>query len=106
MLYGFDALKRNTEGVGDDTIEAFSTEVYYFTPNGDSVPVITDGQISGMKVILTGYSNPKLPLSVNGTSVPRTKGGNFTCELVLIYGKNEFIFTDGVASTTVTVIKR
>jgi len=106
ILYGYDVLDHNTKGAGDDTIEAFKDEVYYYTPSGLTSPTITDGQISGMKVTLTGFSDPSLPLSVNNTTVPRTKGGNFTCELVLIYGTNEFIFTDGVSSTTVTVIKR
>ncbi len=109
MLYGYAALKKDACGAAGDTEKSFSSSVYYYDPpatnEGVMIDIEADAHISGSYVIFSGYSDTSYPLTVNGQKVSRSKGGYFECELLLKYGKNDFVFVCGEYNTTVSVFK-
>lgn len=108
ILYGYNTLINNSFGAADDTVSAFGCDVYYYHssgyPNTIELSVNNNAVIEGDRIIFDGYSDPNHALTVNGMSVTRSHGGYFKCELTLIPGNNEFIFTCGDTTKSVTVI--
>lgn len=110
LLYGYAALKNNSEGLLDETKEVFSEEIAYtdIESNGRdlilSIPY-NNSYIDGDGTFLLGTSDPSEPLYLNGEKVGRTKSGYFSLYLSLNEGKNTFTFSHKGKETVYTLNK-
>ena len=98
ILYGYAALKNNSQGLLDETEDVFSEEIIYseITANGRdliiSIPY-SGSEIDGDGTFVIGTSDPSEPLYIDGEQIGRTKSGYFSAYLPLEKGKNTFIFS-------------
>lgn len=108
LLYGYAALKANTEGLFDETKQVFSEEVIYTDIVSNERDLIisipyADSYIDGEGTFLLGTSDPSEPLYLDGKKVGRTKSGYFSVYLDLEEGKNTFVFSHKGTNTVYTI---
>ncbi len=108
LLYGYAALKANTEGLFDETKEVFSEDIVYteLESNGRDLIIslpYENSYIDGSGTFLLGTSDPTEPLYLDGKKVGRTKSGYFSLYLPLSKGKNTFTFSHKGVETTYTI---
>ena len=58
------------------------------------------------KVSFSGKSDPKASVSVNGKEVVRSEDGSFQCEVTLVTGSNNIVFTQNEQTVSFTVERR
>ena len=66
-------------------------------------PTQKDVTVSQAHFAISGTSDPKLPLTMNGTEVERLAGGEFSLDVELVPGKNTFTFDYNGEQTTYIV---
>ena len=110
ILYGYAALKNNSNGLLDETKDVFKEEITYteVKTNGRdliiSIPY-SNSYIDGTGTFVIGTSDPSEPLYIDKKPVGRTKSGYFSLYLPLHDGKNTFVFSHK-GKTTEYVINR
>jgi len=98
ILYGYDALIRNSNGLADEVRDVFKdeNEIAEAVSNGldlnISIPY-SGSYIDGKGTFVIGVSDPTEPLYIDGKKVGRTKSGYFSLYLPLKAGKNTFVFS-------------
>lgn len=108
LLYGYAALKANTEGLLDETREVFSENIVFpeVSSNGRDLVIsipYNNSYIDGEGTFLIGSSDPSEPLYLDGVKLGRTKSGYFSVYLPLSKGKNTFTFTHKGNDTVWTI---
>ena len=98
ILYGWQALKTNAQGLLDETKDVFKEEIVYTgTQSNDSALNISipysGTYIDGDGSFVIGSSDPSEPLYLDGKKVGRTKSGYFSVYLPLGNGENRFTFS-------------
>lgn len=98
ILYGYAALKNNSQGLFDEVRDVFSEEIIYTdtVSNGRDLIISTPDSgsyIDGNGTFVIGTSDPTEPLYIDKKPVGRTKSGYFSLYLPLSEGKNSFIFS-------------
>ena len=99
LLYGYDVIKKNTEGICEELELAFAEKIVYSDAQGDNSGVIFNSPANGStlaslkQTYVLGASDPAYPVYYNGRKLSRTKRGYFSQMLELKPGKNEFVFT-------------
>lgn len=98
ILYGYAALKNNSQGLMDEVRDVFSEEVIHTAVTSNerdlyiSIPY-SGSYIDGDNTFVIGTSDPTEPLYIDGKAVGRTKSGYFSLYLPLSEGKNTFVFS-------------
>ncbi len=100
MYYGYSALKSNAGGCLDEVKEAFSHTLGYYDYVDDGTRLTLDSyengdETSSETALIFGRSNPAFPISVNGITPLRDKGGNYSITLSLAAGENLIIVSNG-----------
>ncbi len=102
ILYGYEAISKNSGGISDEIGELFSREIiysdYYSTAEPlvlNDLPVRTNENI----IRVNGKSDPTVTLSYEGQRISRERDGSFTLEIPLSTGKNSIIFDYGGQKT-------
>lgn len=108
ILYGYDELKRNANGVSDDAKEAFAPEIIYSATQSNGLGVSVSSPVSGTVLdtpttYILGLSDPFYPLTVNGERIGRTKSGYFSFRTTLENGENTFEFEQNGRRYTYTL---
>ena len=108
LLYGYAALKNNSEGLFDETKQVFSEEIIYTSTESNGRDLILsipydNSYIDGEGAFLLGTSDPSEPLYIDGAKVGRTKSGYFSLYLPLSKGKNTFTFSHKGKETVYTL---
>ena len=100
LYYGLGQLLKNTNGISDE-IELLNKSLYYYY-DYPSLPrdLIVDTPITGMvfeneTVSISGVSDLRSPLLINGEKAARDRDGSFKTDVSLIKGENEIIITCG-----------
>jgi len=97
ILYGFDELKKNTNGAADETSSSFADEIIYtdIQSTGKGVTISSPAPESfstEAKTYIIGMSDPYYPLVLNGKRISQTKSGYFSVFVHLNVGENTFVF--------------
>ncbi len=97
LLYGYDELRDNIDGVSDELALVYADEVLYADPigTGGSVAVVNPeygSATSDSKISLYCVSDPTIPVTYNGNKISRLKDGSFVLDVTLKSGKNYFAF--------------
>lgn len=97
LMYGYDELKRNVDGVSDELASVYVENVIYADPigTGGSVAVVSPAHGSKTdKSELSLYcrSDPTVTVTYNGYKVSRLKDGSFVLDVTLKSGENYFEF--------------
>ena len=71
VFYGYDELKNNVSGVGDELRSLFENEIIYLPPSETGQPISVTSHVSGDSVsgdtaVITGTSDPGRYLYLNG----------------------------------------
>lgn len=108
LLYGYAALKENTEGLLDETKAVFSEDIIYTGTESNGRDLIisipyNNSYIDGEGTFLIGTSDPAEPLYLDGRKIGRTKSGYFSVYLPLSNGKNTFTFSHKGMDTLYTI---
>ncbi len=111
IFYGYDEIKRNTNGASDDLLVAFRDEIIYtdITSNGLGVTVNSPengATLSAETTYLIGQSAPYYPLTMNGEKIGRTKSGFFSLMVKLEPGENVFTFVQNGVEYTVKLYRQ
>ena len=110
IFYGYDEIRRNTNGASDDVKKAFEDEIIY-TPiqsNGHGVTFSSpenNSSTSEGSTYIIGMSDPYYLLTMNGQRVGRTKSGYFSVYVTLEPGENEFVFEQNGIRYTYTITR-
>ena len=109
VSYGYEELKNDVRGAGDEIREVYSSAVVYSdTVSNGCVPELLsheDGQtVREETVTLSGTSDPFYPLVLNGQRVGRMKDGSFETEYRLHDGENLLTFAQNGQEYTFTII--
>jgi len=110
ILYGYEAIKNNSENLMGQLQQVYSEKIIYTDPvsNGMQVTVSSPSNGSTMTVDSTyiiGSSDPAYPLYLDGEPVSRTKQGFFSAYVSLSDGENKFVFTQNGVDTVYTLKK-
>ena len=105
ILYGWEALKKDAQGLLYETQKLFSDDIVYTgaaqTDNGLKISIPYSGSyIDGEGSFVIGTSDPTEPLYLDGKKLGRTKSGYFSVYLPLKKGENRFVFTHKGKETT------
>ncbi len=97
IFYGYDELKRNTNGAADDIGIPYRDEVLYTDIQSTGAAVTVTSPPSGSvtydgKTYLVGISDPYYPLTLNGQKISQTKSGYFSAFVTLEPGENILMF--------------
>lgn len=108
LLYGYAALKANTEGLFDETKAVFSEDIVYTAAESNGRELVIslpydNSYIDGEGTFLLGASDPSEPLYLDGEKIGRTKSGYFSLYLPLSKGKNTFTFSHKDTEKTITI---
>lgn len=111
ISYGYDEIKRNINGAGDDIKAAYKDEIIYtdIQSNGKGVEVISPASgtvTSAGSTYLVGSADPYYPLTMNGKKVSQTKSGYFNVYTSLSEGENKFVFSQNGIEYVYTVTKK
>ena len=109
VLYGYAALKSDSNGLLQETRAVFDGEIVY----SDAVPDYSQITVEGGATVATaassytlrGHADPAQPFTVNGRGVSRDKSGNFEVEIKLAAGENRITLKSGDITKTVTVTR-
>ncbi len=99
LLYGYDVIKRNVNGIENELSKAFEREIIYTDAVSTGVKVAVTSPEDGTtlpsysQTYLLGVSDPAYPLYLDGKKVGRTKSGYFSVIAKLKDGNNKFEFT-------------
>ncbi len=98
ILYGYDALIRNSNGLLDEVRDVFKAEnnISETVSNGLGLEIsipYSGSYVDGAGTFVIGVSDPAEPLYLDGEKVGRTKSGYFSLYLPLDSGKNTFVFS-------------
>ena len=99
LLYGYDVISKNTEGICEELALAFEENIVYSDAQSDNGTVLFNSPANGStlaslkQTYVLGASDPAYPVYYNGQKISRTKRGYFSHMLELKSGKNEFVFT-------------
>lgn len=107
-FYGYDEIRKNTNGASDDILAAYPSDILYpkIQSNGLKPSVNSPADGATMHVSTTyilGTSDPAYPLFLNGEKIGRTKSGYFSKMIKLIEGENKFTFTQNGEDTVYTL---
>ena len=110
VFYGYDELKNNVSGVGDELRSLFENEIIYLPPSETGQPISVTSHVSGDSVsgdtaVITGTSDPGRYLYLNGNPVGRHKNGDFSVKVRLAAGENRFLFTQAGEEFLLTLYK-
>ena len=108
VFYGYDEIKGNDFGISDELTESYTDSIIYCNPasSGEGVSITSHyyGQeCTAGKVIISGTSDPSLPLTCNGNNVNRHKNGSFSFEAYVSRGENVFTFSQGEESFSLVI---
>ncbi len=98
LLYGYDVIKRNVNGIENELAEAFKREIIYTDAISTGSKVAVTSPEAGItlpsykQTYLLGVSDPAYPLYLDGKKVGRTKSGYFSVIANLSAGNNTFEF--------------
>lgn len=98
ILYGWEALKKDAQGLLSETRSVFSEGTVYTgavqSDSGLKISIPYSGSyIDGEGSFVIGASDPNEPLYLDGKKLGRTKSGYFSVYLPLKNGENRFVFT-------------
>ena len=99
LLYGYDVIAKNTEGICEELALAFEESIVYSDAQSDNSGVVFNSPANGStlaslkQTYVLGSSDPAYPVYYNGQKISRTKRGYFSHMLELESGKNELVFT-------------
>ena len=107
-FYGYDEIRKNTNGASDDILAAYPSEILYpkIQSNGLKPGVNSPADGATMNVSTTyilGTSDPAYPLYLNGEKIGRTKSGYFSKMVNLTEGENKFTLTQNGEDTIYTL---
>ncbi|MGN1121104.1 MAG: family 10 glycosylhydrolase, partial [Eubacteriales bacterium] len=103
VYYGYDDIKNNTAGLRDKLISLNASPIRYEEPSAAAASVhqpYNNYQSTAPTVTLVGTSDPRYPLTVNGTKVSRTKSGGFSYFSAISTGINVFTLEQNGSKTT------
>lgn len=111
IYYGFASIRENSVGIADEIVKVNSDGYYYTSPVDIPYALEVFSPITGIvtdenTVTLSGRSDPKLPLTVNGVVVSRRVGGCFEAEYSLSDGENVITVKCGDSEKTLHIYKR
>ncbi len=97
ILYGYDALIRDVNGLFNETREVFNDEIIYTDAVSNDRDLIisipySGSYIDGEGTFVIGTSDPTELLYIDGVQIGRTKSGYFSHYLNLKSPKNTFTF--------------
>ena len=99
ILYGYDVISKNTNGICDELAKAYASKIVYTdaASDGTGVSFNSPADFSTLSSLSETYllaaSDPAYPVYYDGEKLSRTKSGYFSVMLKLESGKNEFTFT-------------
>ena len=98
ILYGYTALKNDSQGLFGEVQDVFSDEIIYTdvesSGSGFAVSIPYSGSyVDGAGTFVIGTSDPSEPLWLGDEKLSRTKSGYFSVYLPLESGENKFVFT-------------
>ncbi len=98
VFYGYDELKNDVAGVTDEVTEVYENEIVYLSPSSDGSDITVTSHENNSsadrgQTVLSGHSDPSLPLFLNGEPVGRLKNGDFSVKVTVSDGENRFLFT-------------
>ncbi len=101
ILYGYEAIAKNSLGVGDEIGKLFEDEIIYSDYYSTAEPLLLDipSQTKEKRIKVSGKSDPAVTLSYEGQRISRGRDGSFTLELTLKTGENSIIFDYGGKET-------
>lgn len=94
LLYGYKALKNNTENIDHELKNAFEQEIIYSdtVSNFKNLTVFFPSETSSPTVTVTGESDPTKSLYFGAERVNRTRNGDFELTVMLSDGENLLSF--------------
>lgn len=97
LLYGYDELKQNVDGVTDELASIYGENVMYADSIGTGGSVVVVSPEYGSKtdkaeISLYCRSDPTVTVTYKGNKVSRLKDGSFVLDVTLKSGKNYFEF--------------
>ena len=102
ILYGYEAIAKNSGGISDEIGELFSREIIYSDYYSTAEPLVISDlpERTDEKIIkITGKSDPAVTISYEGQRISRERDGSFTIEIPLKVGKNSIVFDYGGQKT-------
>ncbi len=97
LMYGYEEIKDNVDGLSEELTGAYSDEVVYADPIGTGGDVTVVSPDNGSKtsegeISLYCKSDPTVTVMYDGRKVSRHKDGSFILDVTLKDGKNYFEF--------------
>ena len=100
LQYGYASIKANDMNLEGQLSSVYRGDIIYSEPvsDGRDLEIYTPEHGSSVdddEVVISGISDPGIPLSADGAAVGRNKDGSFELTLQLSRGKNTFEFVQG-----------
>ena len=110
ILYGYAAIKGNSNDIRSEITSAFSEEIIYSDPSTNykelSILGISDGmETSEKSLMISGESDPTVLLTMDGQKVNRGKDGDFELNISLSQGENVIVFMYGEKRISYSVVR-
>lgn len=111
VLYGYAAIKNNSEELADEIKQAFAENIIYTDTTSNGVEFAVTSHKSGQSVsesgvVISGVSDPYYTLTLDGANISRNKDGDFSLYLSLAKGENRFTFASGEKEYELTIIRK
>lgn len=111
LLYGYAAIKNNTNGIVDEAKSFFAPDIIYTDTVSNGIAFAVTSHENGSEtakksIVISGVSDPYYPLSLGTASISRNKNGDFSVHLPLKMGKNAFTFKQGDAEYTFNITRK
>lgn len=112
VLYGYEAIRNNASDIRGEIEKAFESEIIYSDPTSNFRSLELSGAEDGARIettgdifVLSGSSDPTVPLAILGKKVNRGKDGEFSLVIDLGVGENTVEIEYGNRKISFTVVR-